>query len=102
MLDKKNNSTLGSYDAENFYDCVEHNFASLTDQDFNIPLPEIICCLKAIQEMKFYLRMSFGDPKGSYYGTMLQPFQGLHQSKGGTPTGWFTISYIIIIYLREK
>ena len=57
--------TPGLYDAENYYDGVEHNFDSLTDQAFDITLPEIIFCLKEIQEMKFYLRTVFGDTEGS-------------------------------------
>ena len=31
------------------YGCVAHNFISLINQSFNIPLPENICCLKAIK-----------------------------------------------------
>ena len=31
---------------KNFYDFVAHHFASLADKDFDMPLPEIIFCLK--------------------------------------------------------
>ena len=50
---------LGLYDAENCYDCVAHNFDLLTDQAFYIPFTKIIFCLKAIQEIKFFIRMVF-------------------------------------------
>ena len=52
-----------------------------------MPLPEIICYLKAIQEMKFDLQTSFGGSDGSYSGKTLQPFQILCQGKGGVPAG---------------
>ena len=42
----RRNAALGSYDAENFYDCVTHNFFSLTCLDFDMPLPTIILILK--------------------------------------------------------
>ena len=57
------NYGIGFYDTENFYDCVAHNFASLTDQYFDMLLLEIIFCLKSIQEIKLYLRTVFGDFK---------------------------------------
>ena len=59
------NSALGSYGAPNCYDCVAHNFDSLTDQYFGVPFPSIIFCLKSIQEMELYLRTGFGESKGS-------------------------------------
>ena len=58
--------------------------------------------MKAIQENKLYLRTSFGDSKVSYSGTTLQPFQGLCQGNGEAPTGWFLISWILVVYLKEK
>ena len=43
------NAFLGLYYVENFYDCVAKHFASLTYRSFDMSLPEIICCFKAIQ-----------------------------------------------------
>ena len=91
---------LGLYDAENFYYCIAHNIASLTDQAFDVTFPEIIFCLKSIQEMKFYLRMVFGVSKGSYSRTILKPFLGIFQGKGGASVGWFLINFIPIFYSK--
>ena len=56
--------------------CVQaRNFASLTYQDLDMPLLEIIFCLKSIKEIKLYLVMLFRDSEGSYSGTMMQTFQ---------------------------
>ena len=52
--------------------------------------------------MKLYLRTIIGDSKGSYSGTTLKPFQGMCQGNGGASEGWFMISFIIIIYLKEN
>ena len=60
FIQTRRNDAIGSYDAEKFYDCEAHNLASLTDQDFDILFPVIIFCLKAIQEMKFYIKTVFG------------------------------------------
>ena len=46
--------------------------------------------------------MIVGYFKGSYPGTTLQTFQGRCQGNVGAPEGWFPISFIIIIYLKEK
>ena len=46
--------------------------------------------------------MIVGYSKGSYSGTTLQPFQGLCQVNGGSPAGWFLVSFIIIIYVKDK
>ena len=42
----RNNYTLGLCDAEKIHGCVTHNFASLTDQAFDIPLLETTSNLK--------------------------------------------------------
>ena len=67
-----------------------------------MPLTEIIFCLKEIQEMKFYLRTGFGGLKASYSGTIVQTFLGLLQGTQVTPTGWFLIIFILIVYLKYK
>ena len=71
------NTVLVYYDTSSCYDYSEHNVSSLTDEALYIPLTAIICCLKLIQEIKFYLRNYFGDSKGSYSGIMMHTFQGL-------------------------
>ena len=64
MLYKQEETLRLDYIMQNIYNFVAHNFSSLTDQALNIPFPEIICCLKAIQKMKFYLRTCFCESKG--------------------------------------
>ena len=51
IIHTRSNAALVLYDAENFNDCVAHNFASLTDQDFDMISPAINLCLKEIKEM---------------------------------------------------
>ena len=62
----------------------------------------MIFCSKAIQEIKLYPRREVGDFKGSYYRTIIYPFQGLCQGNVGLPSGWFLISFILILYLKVK
>ena len=42
---------------------VQQKKASLNNQAFDIPFPEIIFCLNPAKEMKLYLKISFGDSK---------------------------------------
>ena len=67
-----------------------------------MPLTSIICCLKEIQEIKFYLRIGSGYSKGSYYGTTLQPLQGLRKGNKEEPALGSLIIFIMILYLKEK
>ena len=71
------NTVLVYYDTSSCYEYSEHSVSSLTYQALYITLTALICCLKLIQEIKFYLRTYFGDSKGSYSGIMMHPFQGL-------------------------
>ena len=73
------NSALEFYDAENCYACVAQKLDSLSDQALDMPLSEISCCLKEIQEMKFYPRAVFGKSKGPYSKIMIQTFQRIYK-----------------------
>ena len=58
--------------------------------------------LKDIWEIKLYIRTIFSEPKGSYSGTIIYPFQGLFRGDVGSPTGWFLIICILLVYLKDK
>ena len=49
VIKTRRNASLVSYVAEGWYECVSHNFVSLTDNYFDIPLTSTIYCLKATQ-----------------------------------------------------
>ena len=68
----------------------------------DIPFTGIIFWFKEIQEMKFYPRTCFGWSKGSYYCTIIHPFQYLGQGSRGSLSGWFPIRCILIIYFKDK
>ena len=102
VIHKRRDYALESHEAENLYDFVLSNFSSLNYQAINISSPVIICCLKEIKQMEFYLRTGFGESKGSYSGTMLNPFQGLYQGNEVSLEGWFMVIFILILYLIEK
>ena len=78
------------------------NLNSLINQAFGMPLPVIICCLKAIKKMKFHLGTVFEYSTVYYYGTIMYPFQGMYQVNVRSPQGWFIIISILILYLKEK
>ena len=45
------NAELGFYYAENCYVCIAHQFFSLTDQDFGMTIPLMICCVRVMKKM---------------------------------------------------
>ena len=67
-----------------------------------MPFIEKILCLKEIKETKFNLRMGFRYSKRLYLGKTLQPFQGLCKGEVGESEEWFLISFLMILYLKEK
>jgi hypothetical protein len=54
-------AAIASVDASNCYDRIAHTMASLVFQAFGVPESAIGSMLSAIENMKFFLRTSFGD-----------------------------------------
>ncbi len=71
--------------------------ASLVFQAFGVPTTAIESMLGAIENMKFFLQMGFGDSKSFTGGGISIKSQGLCQGNGAAPAGW---ALIIICILR--
>lgn len=54
---------MSSVDAANCYDRIAHAIASLTFQAFGVKRKTSVPMLKAIEEMKLFLRTAYGDSK---------------------------------------
>ncbi len=52
--------------------------------------------LKAIEDMKFFLRTGFGDSRCFAGGGVQVKVQGLTQGNGASPAGWAVISIVIL------
>jgi hypothetical protein len=50
-------------DASNCYDRIAHAMALLIFQSFGVEDTAVMAMLEMIQEMKFFLRMAFGDSR---------------------------------------
>ena len=97
----KRNASLGSFDAQTCYDRIAHSFLSLVAQAVGTPQPLIVCMLKAIQNMKLYLRTGYGDSDRYYCSKdILQPYQGAVQGNGAAPTLWLLISSFLLKYME--
>ena len=93
---------ISSVNAQTCYDRMIHSIASICCQRWNVPKEAIISALGAIQQMRFYLRTSFGDSEEYYGGGEAGlPFQGGCQGNGGAPALWIAISVILIRVLKE-
>jgi hypothetical protein len=70
--------------------------SSLIFQAFGVPLNAVETMLGAIENMKFFLRLGFGDSK-SFAGSGISiKTQGLSQGNGASPAGWAFISICIL------
>ncbi len=83
-------------DTENCYDRVAHAIVSLIFQAYGIPLTAATTMLKAVQDMKFFLRTAFGDWKDFSGATIEIKTQGLCQGNGAAPAGWAVVSIAIL------
>ncbi len=65
-------------------------------QSFGIAETAVTMMLETIQEMKFFLRMAFGDSREFSSLTIKVKTKGLRQGNGGSPAGWCVISVMIL------
>jgi hypothetical protein len=56
-------AAIASVNASNCYDHIAHAMAILIFQSFGIKDMAVMAMLEMIQEMKFFLRMAFGDSR---------------------------------------
>ena len=98
----RKNGAICSVDADNCYDRVAHAIVSLIFQAYGIPLTAAQTMLKAIQEIKFFLRTAFGDSKHFSGVTIEIKTQELCQGNGATPAGWVVVSIAILSAHKQK
>jgi hypothetical protein len=93
---------IASIDASNCYDRIAHAMALLVFQAFGVPTTAIKTMLEAIENMKFFLRMGFGDSTFYVGGGISKKTQGLCQGNRASPAGWAVISICILQAHRRK
>jgi hypothetical protein len=91
-----------SVNASNCYDRIAHAMALLVFQAFGVPASAIGSMLSAIENMKFFLRMGFGNSTKFAGGGVCIKTQGLTQGNGASPAGWTVISIVILNAHRRK
>jgi hypothetical protein len=91
-----------SVDADNCYDRIAHAIASLVFQAFGVPSTAAESMLTIIQEMKFFLRMGFGDSTDFASSKLETKTQGLCQGNRASLAGWAVISVCIIKVHKKK
>ena len=74
----RTNGFLCSNDAKACYDRILHSVASLAMQRIGMPLAPIQCLFQTLQDMKHYIKTSYGISKDSYGATRVEgkPVQG--------------------------
>jgi hypothetical protein len=87
---------ISSVDADNCYDRVSHAIASLVFRSFGTPQAATTAMLRTIQDMKFFLRTSFGDSRNCAGSVIDVKTQGLCQGNGAAPAGWAVVSIVIL------
>ena len=89
-------AAIVSVDASNCYDRIAHAMALLIFQAFGVPTTAVESMLGAIENMKFFLRMGFGDSTSFSGGSICIKTQGLCQGNRATLAGWAVIGICII------
>jgi len=89
-------AAIASVDASNCYDRIAYAMASLIFQSFGVKSTAVSAMLEMIQEMKFFLRMAYGDSKMFASSSIKIKTQGLGQGNGASPAGWCVISIVIL------
>ena len=89
-------AAIASVDASNCYDRIAQAMASLIFQSFGVESTAVSAMLETIQEMKFILRMAYGDSKTFAGSSSEIKTQGLGQGNGASPAGWCVISIVIL------
>jgi hypothetical protein len=84
-------------DASNCYNRIAHAMASMIFQAFGVPTIAIKSMLRAIKNMKFFLRTGFGKLTLFMGGGTSIKTQGLCQGNGASPAGWAVISMCILL-----
>ena len=93
---------MSSVDAANCYDRIAHAIASLVFQSFGVSMESAASMLKAIEEMKFFLRTAYGDSKDFAGSTVEVRTQGLCQGNGAAPAGCTVIMITIVRAHKRK
>lgn len=89
-------AAIASVDASNCFDRICHAIASLVFQATGVPPPAVASMLRAIEEMKFFLRTAFGDSTTFAGGGVEYKTQGMCQGNGAAPAAWGVVSITII------
>ena len=92
---------IPSVDLGNCYDAVAHPIASIAMQALKVPLLTIVLSLSVLQTMTFYLRTGYGVSETGYGGTKDDPTFGLGQGNGMAPSGFQSVSALMINAYRR-
>ena len=88
--------SVTSTDAANCYDAGNHTAVSLSLQAVGVYLTFILCYLKCVQLMQYFLQTGFGLAETSYGGTPDSICMGLIQGSGAAPGVWTATSTVIL------
>jgi hypothetical protein len=93
---------LCSNDAKSCYDRVLHSIVSIAFRRLGFPEQPIDCMIQCIQQMKYYIRTTFGTSTSSFSSQHTAiPIQGLLQGNGAGPTIWVIVSTPLLNMLRS-
>ncbi len=98
---------LASVDADNCYDCIAHPMASMVFQSFGVPTPTIESMLTTIQNLKFFLRIGYGNLANYAGGESDDAMnsvktQGMCQGNSAAPASWTVTSIPMIAAHKRK
>ena len=96
-------AALCSNDAKSCYDRIVHSVATLSMRRLGIPEAPILSMFSTIQNMKHYVRTSYGDSDQWFGGTEWTiPVHGVGQGNGAGPAIWAAVSTPVLNLMRDE
>jgi hypothetical protein len=87
---------IAGVNADNCNNRIAHPIASMAFQSVGVPVSATVLMLSTIQDMKFFLRMGYGDSMAFAGATGEIKKQGLCQRNGAAPVGWLLMIIMMI------
>lgn len=91
-----------SVDADNCYDRITLEAASLCMQRLGVDLMAAETILHTLQDMEYHLRTAFGDSDTSYCAQPGDNFNGTGQGSGASPAIWTAVCIVLLKLLQRK
>jgi hypothetical protein len=95
-------AALCSTDAKFCYDRILHSIASMAMRRMGVSPSTCHMMQGTLQDVRHYIRQSYGKSVSSYGSIHIPPLQGVLQGNGAGPAIWLVVSILIINMIKAE